>query len=315
VSTAVLVDANNILRSAMAVRMDSDLASHGVPTGPVTIFINRLSRYVRELRPHRLLVAWDSSGPNRRTQLLATYKANRKVAPTEERERRESHFVLAKEFCAAAGVHQTALPGYEADDIIAGGWRTLTPENGITKIVIVSNDTDFFQLLGQNPHGVEVEQVRLSPKQSSLDVLTSSRICAESGVTHPSDLGRVKVLTGDTSDNVLGLRGIGPVRAKKLLAENLWDLGEIARVHPEYRETIELNQQLIDLRMSGLTIQVPLWEPTSQTSLAYPALVDFLHRYELRGALDRVTAGTLWVGDNAELPTIGRRLKLGGSRG
>lgn len=310
----VLVDGNNILRSAMAVKMNGGLTSErGVSTGPLVIFINRLARYVRELAPHRLLVAWDHSGPNRRTALYSGYKAHRVPAPVEELEERESHFNLAKEFCAVAGVGHIALPGCEADDIIAGVWRTVNPTHDVNGILIVSNDSDFGQLIGDNPHGLPTEQVRLTPKSPNLDRLTADRICAEWGVQHPSDLARIKVLTGDTSDNVPGIRGIGPKKAVKLLASNLWSLDEIARVHPEHATLIERNRQLIELRTIELTVRAPLWQPTGHTSAAFESLVAFLRRYELAQVLDRVMAGSLWSSDDANTLRIGKRPRAGSS--
>lgn len=306
--TTMLVDGNNLLVRAVHAAYAARLSSNGVNTGPLLIFINSLAKHVRQERPTRLLIAWDHHQGTWRKRLYEPYKAQRKAASADAtRELRETNFGLAKEFLAAAGISQKSLLDYEADDLIARAWHDTTSEQA-GRIVILSSDGDFMQLIGDNPNGVPTEQVRLSSgsgaSRAETDRWDAVRVCSglkEGPVPHPGALTALKALQGDVSDNIPGLKGIGPVRAHKMLAEHEWDIFKVIKSRSDFeaREIIR-NLQLVNLRDPhlGTPVLVPKWDPTTPASLAFPALQEFLNRYQMRSILESVKAGTLWAEDD-----------------
>lgn len=293
--TALLVDGNNVLMRAVhamqrpgQARLSSD---SGVPTGPLLAFINSLSKHVREEQPDKVVVAWDGGKSAHRVALDPDYKGQRTPAPEFE-EYKEGAFALAKEFLSLANVHHVEVRGYEADDVIAYYWRYNRPLD--EKVVILSSDKDFLQLLGDG-----IEQVRLGSYDTPTDRWTRQRVLDEMGCD-PRYLADAMALAGDTSDNIPGVPRFGMRTAVKTLARNKWDL-DIALNFEErlqdHRERVSLNRQLVDLREGhqGLTLDpLPPFQPTGPGNLAFAPLLSFLTRYQLESVKARLYNNSLW---------------------
>lgn len=295
--TTVLFDGNNLTMRALFVMRRSALSAGGVNTGPLMVTINSLSKVIGETQPDRMLVAWDGGTSAMRRALDPAYKAHRTPITGEEKESRDSTFALVKEFMALAAIPNLRLAGIEADDLIAAAWAKLTPADEPGKIVIVSSDKDFLQLLGPNPHGVPTEQIRLGSAETDTDVWTADRLVTDMGFT-PERWPLVTALTGDEADGVAGVPGIGPKRAVKLLEATGWDLTkateEVARSKPDAAGRIATGYQLVNLRDTDFPIEVPLWRPVVEGSLAWGPLVSYLDRYELGKIKARLLSGALW---------------------
>lgn len=301
--TTLVADGNNMAMRAIHAMARSDLSADGVNTGPLHVFINSISRHVREEQPDRVVVCWDS-GPSRyRMGLYPAYKGTRKDAPTEIEESKTSTFSLVKEFLAVAGIHQVERPGFEADDLIAYYVHQREPTE---KAVILSSDKDFLQLLESDEsewHGeVEVrrgsvEQVRLSAGGAATDRWTALRVIEEIGC-RPAHLTAAMALAGDAGDNVPQVPGVGLKTAVKWLEKADWDLWSIG--HPkmaEYRDQIQISYALVDLQSLpvGLVLPpIPDFEPTQPGSVMYEGLLSFLDRYRLTSTKERLLANTLW---------------------
>lgn len=292
--TTMLIDGNNMLmRAIFAAQRGSNMSADGVVTGPLVIFINSLSKHISMSQPERVAVAWDGGRSQERTKLSAEYKANRVGAPDGEDEMRQSTFQLAKQFLTLANIYHLQLHGREADDLIAAWWAHENPGK-VSMIEIVSSDKDFLQLVGTNPHGVPVEQTRLSSADVPTDRWHSGRVRKDLGCT-PENWASVTALTGDKSDNVIGVRGIGPKKAVKLLEAHDWDLERAAATLPEHVEQIRINYQLVNLRQPALKLSpIPTFQPTRQGNTLYEDLLRFLDRYKLATIRDRLGAQRLW---------------------
>jgi DNA polymerase I len=195
-----------------------------------------------------------------------------------------------------------SLQGFEADDLIASWWRD-TKAWEADRIVILSSDKDFLQLAGRNHAGVRTEQVRLSSYGTPTDRWDAARVHEVYGCV-PSQLPVVMALTGDTSDNVKGISGIGPKRAVKLLAENDWDLRKVAESKGYDYDQLRTNYKLVNLRESDTRLpRIPDFSPTGPGDMLYPRLTSFLVKYELNTIRDRLTRGVLWHAGNTPLRT------------
>jgi DNA polymerase-1 len=296
--TLLLVDGNNLYMRAYFVTRHEAMTADGESTAALVVFTNILTRHIREEKPDRVVVCWDGGGSDYRLRLLPSYKANRLQKASEIRTGRTQ----VHEFLALAGIFQVERPGVEADDLIAKYWHD-TEEN----VVIVSEDKDFFQLAGRTPRGALHREIQCEILRSTGERWKEYDVFKKMGAW-PKDIPSVMALTGDESDNVIGVPGIGPKRAVALLEEAGWDLEAIE--HPDVaqmRPQVLLNRVLVNLRMPipGLLLpQPPRFRPTGPGSVLSTEFVDFMVRYQLKGLLGKLYSGTLWSGDGQIPPDI-----------
>lgn len=176
----------------------------GEPTKATYVFSQMLLSLVRGKRPTHLAMVVDVGGePTFRDAIFTEYKANREPPPDDfgPQEKR----IL--EIVEAAGVPVLRLPGFEADDVIA----TLVEQarDRDMDVYIVSKDKDLEQLL--------TDRVRMYDPNKD-EVIDIERMVAEKGYG-PEKAVEVQTLTGDSVDNVPGVKGIGPKTAAKLIAK------------------------------------------------------------------------------------------------
>lgn len=278
------VDGNNLFMRAWHATQHEAMTVGDESTAALVVFANTLLRHIRDERPDRVVVCWDGGGSAYRLRLYAAYKANRHHG-RHSRSQRERQ--LVKEFLSLAGVFHIERTGVEADDLVAKYWHDCEED-----ILVVSEDKDFLQLAGSTPQGGLCEILRSTGERWS-----ASKVKKATGAM-PRHLPQVMALTGDVSDNVIGVEGIGPKRAVQLLSEAGWSLEAIEdpRV-AEKRSQVLLNRVLVNLRLPIPGLEVPpppLFEPTERSSALYDELVAFLERYQLKGLLSKAMLGTLW---------------------
>lgn len=271
----------------------SGLSAGEVPTGPLVAFIGTLSRHIREEKPDKVVVCWDGGKSAMRLAIDPDYKGHRNPSPEFE-DFKDSAYDLMKRFLSLANIHHVRQQGHEADDIIAYYWRHNRPL--AEKIVILSSDKDFLQLLVSG----EVEQVRLGSHDTPTDRWTYERLQEEIGATGRKYMEALAI-SGDTSDNVPGVPRFGMKTAIKTLAKypNL----DIAihcdeRLTP-HKERIEKNIRLVDLTGLGSGLELPPlppFQPTQPGDLLFGDLLSFLTRYEMDRVKDSLYRGALWQG-------------------
>ncbi len=180
--------------------------ARGVPTNATLGFTSMLQKLLRDTQPDYVVVVWDAPGPKRRKQISPDYKATRDATPEDLR----AQFPQIREIVAAYGLATAEYEGEEADDVIATLTRRAEPLG--MEVLIASSDKDLMQLVG--------ERVTL------LDTMKDQRIGpaeveARFGVA-PARMLDLRALTGDPSDNIPGVRGIGQKTAASLIAQFGW---------------------------------------------------------------------------------------------
>jgi len=215
----------------------------GEPTGATYGFITRTENLIRDLNPHRIGVAFDVREKTFRHELFPGYKAKR-LSPPEELIAQLPHI---KEYLLARGIPAFELPGFEADDIIAGISRDEDARGN--QVVIFTADKDLFQLVTAE-NNITIYHPKLKEK------LGADGIKEHYGVS-PDRIVDYLSLTGDSSDNIPGVPGIGEKTAKKLidqygslddLVNHLDELPEkIRKKFEENTESLRISKQLIDL--------------------------------------------------------------------
>ena len=104
-------------------------------------------------------------------------------------------------------------------------------------------------------------------------------------------------LTGDTSDNVPGMRSIGPKKALKMLQSADWDLDRAMEAHPDSYAIVKTSQALVDLTYAPFEfpIDVPVFTPTtSADGRQWDALLAFCDLHRMATVRNRLIADRLW---------------------
>jgi DNA polymerase-1 len=198
--TLHLVDASGYLfRSYYA--LPPMTRSDGVAVQGVYGFVGMLTRLLAREDIGRLGVVFDSKGPGFRRDLYEHYKAHRPPPPPDL----VPQFGLVREATQAYGLPLLEEEGFEADDVIAT-YARLGREAGY-HVVIDSSDKDMMQLVSSDVEMFDPLKNRVID-EAEVEVLY--------GVP-PSLMVDLQALTGDSSDNIPGVPGIGVKTASLLL--------------------------------------------------------------------------------------------------
>ena len=247
----LLIDAPNALfRAFHGIRPLSNRS--GMPTHALYGFVGMLRSAMLRLAPTHVAVIFDPKGGSFRNAIHADYKAHRPPMPDELAQQ----WPLAFELTRAFRLPLVQVANYEADDAIAtlateadaAGWR----------VTIVSTDKDLMQLVNERVHLLD------TMREVEYD---SAAVQAKWGVP-PAQIHDLLALTGDSSDNIPGIPGIGPKTAAELLGQFGTLEGVLAAAESikqpkrreallTHRETARLAWQLVALARDtpiGLTL-------------------------------------------------------------
>lgn len=202
----LLIDGNSLLfraYHATAYRGNFMSTSQGIPTNAIFGFANMINKAIKLLEPTYVMVAWDTGKPTFRHTSFEEYKGTRKEVDQELK----VQFAMAREYLDAYPIFQYEEEGIEADDII-GSVAKQYPND---KINILSSDKDLLQLID------DTTDVLLMKKGiSELKVMDEPALMQDMEIT-PRQIIDLKALSGDSADNIPGVRGIGDKTAIKLL--------------------------------------------------------------------------------------------------
>lgn len=178
--------------------------SKGQPTNAVYGFARMLLKLLREHDPSHIAVIFDAPGKTFRDDLYAEYKATRQATPDDLK----SQIPLIHELVQAFDIHLVVEPGVEADDVMGTLAKRATAHG--MEAVLVTGDKDMLQLIG--------DKVRVfDPGKGDSGVFLTEADVRERFGVGPENVIDAMGLMGDTSDNVPGVRGIGPKTAKSLM--------------------------------------------------------------------------------------------------
>lgn len=236
----LLVDGTNVtlrFAAAMLGTLEAETLDHA-QVHPVLTSIERALRQCAGVANcRRCIVVFDSSGPSWRREKFEGYKANRThvLFPWSE---------TASVFLENNGWYTLALPGVEADDAIA---TIATRENAQGHhVAILSSDCDLLQLVSE---ACSVYQFGKRGEDRFI-LRTLAWILDKYGITSVEQLTYWKALVGDSSDNLPGMKGIGPVKARALikLFQSPQDLLAGAALRKSERTQFALMLELVTLK-------------------------------------------------------------------
>ena len=198
----LIVDGNSLAYRAYYA-MPFLTSPEGTNTGAVFGFFNMLLKAIEDNTPNYIAVAFDFSKHTFRTEIFKDYKGTRQETPPELREQ----FPIIKELLKKLKIAVFEMENIEADDIIG----TLAKSSKTTKNLILSGDRDLLQLIDTNTEVLLTKHGTTSTKSMMLESLKE-----EMHIT-PSQVVDLKALMGDNSDNIPGVKGVGPKTAQDLI--------------------------------------------------------------------------------------------------
>jgi len=273
--TVYLIDGSSYLHRAYhAIRNLSN--SKGFPTNAILGFTKMIMKLLADKNPRYLAIVFDTKEPTFRHKIYEDYKANRPPMPEDM----AVQIPVIKSIIKNLNLKIIEKEGYEADDVI-GTLARISEEKGYN-VVIVSGDKDFRQVI--------------TTKTSLLDTMknkfTDYTSLKQTYGFGPEKFIDVMGLSGDSTDNIPGVPGVGEKTAIDLIR----DFGSFENVfdHVEEIKKKKLKQNLQEFRHNALlskklvTIDsfVPLEDDVEQLKVGTPQseeLAKTFRKYEFRG--------------------------------
>lgn len=265
----LIVDGLNLYLRVFAV--NGALNDNGVPVGGLTGFLRSLAYAIREVNPTRVIIVYDGAGGSqRRRKIHSDYKSNRKPGKRitrwdafkdarEEKESMKIQFSRLLEYLDFLPINVISIDRIEADDTIAYIAHTLLDK----EVTIMSADQDFLQLVN--------DRITVwSPTKKKF--YTPRMVEADYGIPAHNFL-MYKALMGDKSDNIPGVKGLGPKKLPKivpdLFTQTTLDLDFILEhagkgeepMHKRISESadqLRLNEELMDLKNPPISGELKL---------------------------------------------------------
>ena len=240
---------NNFIRCFSAIPMMSD---NGYHIGGLIGFLRSLSYIIKLIRPTRILIVFDGKGGSqKRKKLFPDYKAgrafksklNRRVEFTKEGDERTSmvqQMSRLMEYLECLPVQTFSLDNMEADDVIS----YVANKGKFTRCTIMSTDKDFLQLVDD----------RINVYSPSKKKLYNTETLMEEYDIHPENFLIYRMVDGDKSDNIPGVKGIGLKTLIKLYPEistEAISLKELVSRDNRLSENLDIlkrNFELMDLK-------------------------------------------------------------------
>ena len=255
-ATAARIDRDHTLflldGMALAYRAHFALANNPIRTaaGRVTSaaygFTNTLLDLLNRFAPTHLAVVFDTDAPTARHREFEAYKAQRNAMPEELSQALPD----IKRLIRAFNFPVLELDGYEADDLIGTLARRAEKEGFLT--YMVTPDKDFGQLVSEH-----ILQYRPSRMGDNPETLGVAEVLAKWGIEKVDQVRDILGFSGDASDNIPGVPGVGPKTALKLVAqygtlENALDhaaeqKGKLGESLVKFREQALLSKRLVTI--------------------------------------------------------------------
>lgn len=247
----VLIDGHHLMYRAYWAIPRTMTTSDGRQVNAVFGVASMLLNILRTEEPTALLFCFDAGDETFRHQENVTYKEGRAETPDDF----YTQIPLILSLVEAFGIRHVSDPQYEADDFLAT-YACAGRDAGM-RVTIVSGDRDVLQMAS--------DAIRISiPHKGyqAAEYMGPGEVFAKYGI-RPDQVACYKGLIGDSSDNLPGVKGIGPKTASELLQqydtlENIY--AHLADIRPAVRSKLEADreQAFFCKRMAQLVCDIPL---------------------------------------------------------
>ena len=235
----LLVDGENILHQSFH-KFEKLKSTDGKPSGAIFGFFKSLHMYLTRFEPDEVYISFDNGHSPVRMELLPNYKGHRKNISVDYESLQKQKAVIMK-ILGMLRINyifdKKKSTVYEGDDFLA---YLAIKKFQSEKMILISSDKDFNQLLSNN--------LRIyNPRKDEMIRMDN---CKELFGYSPEETVDYLSMVGDTSDDIKGIPGIGPVKARKILDE-YGTLDKFLEHHHQtsHVEIAERNKKLIDLRL------------------------------------------------------------------
>jgi DNA polymerase-1 len=203
--TIVLLDSHAILHRGYHA-MGGFATRDGKPTGALYGFVTMVLRIYEDIKPDYIAACFDLPKPTFRHLSYDGYKAGRQKSDDALITQIQEAYSL----CEALSIPVYKQEGFEADDLL-GTLSEQLKQHDNTRVIIASGDMDTFQLID----GEKVTVYTLK-KANEAALFTTDSVLARFGFL-PKYIPDYKGLAGDSSDNIIGIKGIGDKTATELI--------------------------------------------------------------------------------------------------
>lgn len=271
--TLLLIDA-----SALVYRFFHALPPLTAPSGDQIQAIYGLSsvllKILKEQKPDYAAAALDRPEKTFREEKFEEYKSHRPPAPNAL----VFQLRLLPEVFQNFNIKTFDKAGFEADDII-GTLSSRFSEEKDLRIIILSGDLDVLQLVRDNSIVGQIIKTGVS----NTEIYDEKKVEERYGLK-PSRLADYKGLVGDTSDNIPGVKGIGPKSARELIKEfgNLENIYEnLGLVKDSLAKKFESTKEkaLLYRELATIDKNAPIQMPALQELAVKPPTPQILESY------------------------------------
>jgi len=296
-NTLLIIDAYGFVFRAFHV-LPPLTNKEGLQLGAVYGFTSMLLKVLNNFKPEHVVVVFDAGGKNFRHKIYNEYKAHRPPVPKDLLDQLD----IMREVATSLNFPIIEKVGYEADDIIAtiATHMSSLEEN----IVIISSDKDLMQLINHN----------IKMYDPMKDQYVSEEMVIKKFGVGPENVREVMALIGDSSDNIPGIRGIGPKTAALLIQEfgsvkKLLDrVDKISNVRHRNMINESRDSALISWELVGLDCNVDLEFTINSLKFTNPSsdkISSFLVKYGFKSLHKRVEdLFKIKIIDNQIIPSI-----------
>jgi len=241
----LIIDGNNIAHMAFGI---APLQFNGQRTELIKVGLNMISAYLNEFYPNNVKIVWDGGHDSYRTKLYPDYKRKKKELTDAELSEKNIFFSqlgALRQCLHLLGITQYFCKGREADDVIFTILKKMLIDNEVNTAVLISTDQDMLDLFNTSEYLLIYSPIKkkLINKKSAEDMLGFP-------ITY---FKMYKAISGDPSDNLPGIYGIGPVGAKKIIKDFINEKfnplhDTVSKLFVEQQEVYDQQLELVSLR-------------------------------------------------------------------
>lgn len=272
----LIVDGHHLLYRAYWAIPRTMKTSKGEQVNTVFGVASMLLMMLKTEQPDSILFCFDADEDTFRHKEYAEYKAGRSATPDDFYPQVPRALQLVDSF----GIPSVSGGGFEADDF-ACTYARRAEEKGM-RVTIVTGDRDLFQLASDRI------KIAIPAKGYQMpEYMGPEEIFKKYGVT-PAQISAYKGLVGDSSDNLPGVKGIGPKAAEALIQkygtiESIYD--HLSDIKPAWRVRLEAGKKdaffcaRMALLKSDIELPVPLQDLEFDKIHTKP-IMETLHDFE-----------------------------------
>jgi DNA polymerase-1 len=205
----ILLDSHAIIHRAYHA-LPEFMNSRGEPTGAIYGLATMLFKIITDLKPDYIIACFDLPKKTFRHEAYDNYKAGRAKAD----DALVAQLISSRAFFKSLSIPMYECEGFEADDLLGTIALQIKKGKKDLNIIIASGDMDTLQLVDD-----DLVQVYTLKKGINDTILYNEKKVFERFGFSPKSLPDYKGLRGDSSDNIIGIKGIGEKTATTLISK------------------------------------------------------------------------------------------------